>query len=289
MDSTLAGRRRTLPRAGLEHGYRKSRRKWEPVKNDMPPIKKIKPIPPLVKRDEAVDAFKILLFEWKYKEITKNANISLEDQQKFNVKFSELKNDFERKYKGSYSSVIYYFRNFSVTANISPTNFLNAMSGKSDTDFELIPAGISPKNLSPDAVFKYYAGLVKQSDMEPVKFGRYYGFKGYYYSVEGHYTEEQIRLLLLEDFDKERSHFEKLKTRFDETWSNESNYERPRIPESVRIEVWRRDGGKCARCGSREKLEYDHIVPISKGGSNTARNIELLCERHNRSKSNNVV
>jgi 5-methylcytosine-specific restriction endonuclease McrA len=30
-------------------------------------------------------------------------------------------------------------------------------------------------------------------------------------------------------------------------------------------------------------------VPISKGGSNTARNIELLCEKCNRSKSNNVV
>ena len=247
-------------------------------------------MPPLVKRNEAVDAFNILLFEWKYKEIKKNANISLEDQQKFNTKFLELKNDFERKYKGSYSSVLYYFRNFSIKANMSPINFLDAMSDKSDIDFDLIPASIPSKNLSPNTIFEYYEGLVKLSELEPVKFGKYYGFKGYYYSVEGHYTDNQIRLLLLEDFDKERSHFEKLKTRFDdEAWSNESNYERPRIPESVRIEVWRRDGGKCARCGSREKLEYDHIVPISKGGSNTARNIELLCERHNRSKSNNIV
>lgn len=63
---------------------------------------------------------------------------------------------------------------------------------------------------------------------------------------------------------------------------------RERIPEGVRIEVWRRDGGKCARCGSREKLEYDHIVPVSRGGSNTARNIELLCESCNRKKSNHI-
>src|SRR5262249_46282887 len=50
------------------------------------------------------------------------------------------------------------------------------------------------------------------------------------------------------------------------------------IPERVRHEVWRRDGGQCVDCGSRERLEFDHIVPWSKGGSNTARNLELRCE-----------
>jgi 5-methylcytosine-specific restriction endonuclease McrA len=57
------------------------------------------------------------------------------------------------------------------------------------------------------------------------------------------------------------------------------------ISSQVRREVWRRDGGSCVKCGSRRNLEYDHIVPVSKGGSNTARNVELLCETCNRSKS----
>lgn len=64
---------------------------------------------------------------------------------------------------------------------------------------------------------------------------------------------------------------------------------RDAIPASVRREVWRRDGGICTRCGSRENLEYDHIIPISKGGSNTARNIELLCEICNRSKGASIA
>jgi len=114
-------------------------------------------------------------------------------------------------------------------------------------------------------------------------------FNGFVYEINGHYSDEEARLLILEDFDKERRKFEKLKAKFDNASPGETKYERRRIPENVRIEVWRRDGGKCARCGSREKLEYDHIIPISKGGSNTARNIELLCEKHNRSKSSNVV
>ena len=53
--------------------------------------------------------------------------------------------------------------------------------------------------------------------------------------------------------------------------------------------VWRRDNGRCVVCGSQEKLEYDHIIPISMGGSNTERNIQLLCEKHNRSKGGNLA
>ena len=59
---------------------------------------------------------------------------------------------------------------------------------------------------------------------------------------------------------------------------------RESIPEAVRSEVWRRDGGACVDCGSRERLEFDHIIPVSKGGANTVRNIELRCEVCSRSK-----
>lgn len=34
----------------------------------------------------------------------------------------------------------------------------------------------------------------------------------------------------------------------------------------------------CAYCGSTEKLELDHIKPISEGGKTTARNLQWLCE-----------
>jgi hypothetical protein len=67
------------------------------------------------------------------------------------------------------------------------------------------------------------------------------------------------------------------------------NNDRNSIPSEVRREVWRRDQGRCTKCGSRENLEYDHIIPVSKGGGNTARNIELLCQNCNRSKSNKIL
>src|SRR5262245_53731926 len=61
------------------------------------------------------------------------------------------------------------------------------------------------------------------------------------------------------------------------------------IPDDVRMFVWHRDNGKCVRCGSGELLEFDHIIPLAKGGSNTDRNIQLLCENCNRSKGAQII
>ncbi len=58
-----------------------------------------------------------------------------------------------------------------------------------------------------------------------------------------------------------------------------------RISQAVKDKVWNRDSGKCIECGSQEDLEFDHIIPFSKGGANTYRNIQLLCEPCNRAKS----
>jgi len=60
------------------------------------------------------------------------------------------------------------------------------------------------------------------------------------------------------------------------------------ISQEVKDSVWNRDGGVCVECGSNENIEFDHIIPFSKGGSNTYRNIQLLCESCNRSKSDNI-
>jgi hypothetical protein len=61
------------------------------------------------------------------------------------------------------------------------------------------------------------------------------------------------------------------------------------IPTSVKLEVWKRDGGKCAKCGATEDLHFDHIIPWSKGGSSTtADNIQLLCGKHNLEKHDRI-
>ena len=38
------------------------------------------------------------------------------------------------------------------------------------------------------------------------------------------------------------------------------------ISQEAKDLVWNRDFGKCTQCASNEKLEFDHIIPFSKGG-----------------------
>jgi len=62
------------------------------------------------------------------------------------------------------------------------------------------------------------------------------------------------------------------------------------IPSSVKIDVWKRDSGKCVQCGSTDNLHFDHIIPYSQGGSSlVAENIQLLCARHNLQKSDKII
>jgi 5-methylcytosine-specific restriction endonuclease McrA len=57
------------------------------------------------------------------------------------------------------------------------------------------------------------------------------------------------------------------------------------ILHATRLIVWKRDGGKCRWCGSRKKLQFDHVIPRSRGGSGEPGNVELLCRACNVRKS----
>jgi len=117
--------------------------------------------------------------------------------------------------------------------------------------------------------------------------GLFYLYGNNIYKSNRPYTNEQLSLLILELEDKERRKFERLKHKFSLS-QEEIKKRREKIPENVRIAVWRRDEGRCVRCGSQKNLEYDHIIPVSKGGSNTERNIQILCEKCNREKSDKI-
>lgn len=61
------------------------------------------------------------------------------------------------------------------------------------------------------------------------------------------------------------------------------------IPSWVKLEVWKRDAGKCVKCDSNIGLHFDHIIPYSKGGSSKdPANIQILCGRHNLAKRDRI-
>lgn len=129
----------------------------------------------------------------------------------------------------------------------------------------------------------------------PIRIGSYWLYRDHWVELElndaGVYREDELAVLVKRvvlrterDLARARQEIETL-----ERYRGFPAVERGIIPDDVRIFVWRRDGGTCVRCGSRENLEFDHIIPIADGGSSTERNVQLLCEPCNRSKGRNIA
>ena len=60
------------------------------------------------------------------------------------------------------------------------------------------------------------------------------------------------------------------------------------IPRAVQFRVLKRDNQICAECGKPvldHDVEFDHIIPWSKGGASEEYNVKLLCRHCNRKKS----
>jgi 5-methylcytosine-specific restriction endonuclease McrA len=67
------------------------------------------------------------------------------------------------------------------------------------------------------------------------------------------------------------------------------------IPAHIRREVWLRDGGRCTfvgeqghPCHERTRLEFDHCLPLARGGETTAANLRLRCRAHHQFEADRV-
>ena len=50
----------------------------------------------------------------------------------------------------------------------------------------------------------------------------------------------------------------------------------------------RLDASACVQCGSWDRLEEDHIVPVSRGGAHSIGNLQILCLSCNGTKNNRL-
>lgn len=56
-----------------------------------------------------------------------------------------------------------------------------------------------------------------------------------------------------------------------------------------RVNIFKRDNYRCGYCGSTKDLTIDHIVPKSKGGTHTWRNVVTCCKECNFRKSDSLL
>lgn len=71
-------------------------------------------------------------------------------------------------------------------------------------------------------------------------------------------------------------------------WDSLCRVERGKVSNKIRFSIYERDGYRCQICGRSgrfDDLEIDHIKPIAKGGKSTYDNLQTLCSRCNKEKS----
>lgn len=64
---------------------------------------------------------------------------------------------------------------------------------------------------------------------------------------------------------------------------------RKRLTESAKKNIFIRDKFECQYCGSKENLEIDHIIPLSKGGNNEDDNLITACHTCNNLKGDKTL
>lgn len=69
---------------------------------------------------------------------------------------------------------------------------------------------------------------------------------------------------------------------------DEWSYERRATTKVMRRAVWDRDGGRCVECGSQFDLQYDHIIPVARGGAHSVENLQILCSTCNQRKGTEI-
>lgn len=151
---------------------------------------------------------------------------------------------------------------------------LRSQSDISSIDNKVIQQFIIEHSAQIEEKSNYYRSLIQKEKEEQER-------------AEIEYQKEIIKQEIIERKKRQEIRNAALKE-LEEEGVLESSKKREPIPQGTQDIVWNRDGGCCVKCGSQENLEFDHIIPFSKGGSNSARNLQLLCQKCNREKSNKI-
>ena len=138
-----------------------------------------------------------------------------------------------------------------------------------------------------------HAWLALDTSAEPIAAGvdgtrtLWYTSAGWFWEDDG-LDAEAVALLVWDRTRRRDSQIERLR----EIRAREEQVvgaRRERIPPETRAFVWERDEGLCVACSVEEDLQFDHVIPVARGGGNSAENLQILCGTCNRQKSDKIA
>jgi hypothetical protein len=112
---------------------------------------------------------------------------------------------------------------------------------------------------------------------------QYWDFEGSFYWDDEGLMAEDVNALLLTRRRANRERAERAKATVTRGFDNDKP-SRKQASAEVQQFVFVRDGGQCLECGSKQELQFDHIIPVALGGSSEPENLQILCGPCNRKK-----
>lgn len=114
---------------------------------------------------------------------------------------------------------------------------------------------------------------------------RYWQFRSKFYWENDRLTRAQVHALVVTREQRQVQQIERAQATVAMGTAPRNSTTRRSIPDDVKQYIWARDEGTCRACGSTSELQFDHVIPVSMGGSNNTENLQILCGPCNRSKS----
>lgn len=185
-------------------------------------------------------------------------------KRKNNLDNLKKKADYNIKFMNKYNSDIQKIKNRRVIDGVPRTFIPNFI-------FKYIEDRIVEEVIITDIVLYPIIRLIK-TYTSPAGRNHYEKYWNFYISE----VEKEHKMMLIDD---------KNAKNYKET----IEYQRSLMTPSMRYDILKRDNFSCQICGHSQKdgvkLHVDHIVPVSRGGKSSKRNLRTLCSDCNLGKS----
>jgi 5-methylcytosine-specific restriction endonuclease McrA len=131
-----------------------------------------------------------------------------------------------------------------------------------------------------DVKRRVYKAVRRDSASEPVHLKddegrRYWAYRDRLYWEDEGLTPRDVAALVFEREQRRERQLERAHAVM--SGADQSATRREPIPREIRVAVWERDGGRCVECAATFDLQYDHIIPLARGGATTVGNLQVLC------------
>ena len=155
------------------------------------------------------------------------------------------------------------------------SNFLKSLEYYLETDINTLDEytdyeWMKGEEYSPD---EPYYSVEKREQIK--KFFENNGFWNFYSFVSEERIEEiKYNIRKSEEFDENQNKYKTRRRRANSFIAR----------KIIREKVFKIHGEKCLKCGSKENIQLDHIVPVAAGGLDEIKNLQPLCKACNSSK-----